>query len=400
MIEVAEALRLVLSQPFERRIESRHVGDAVGYSLAEDIRSDVDSPPHDKALVDGYAIRMSDVEKELRVLEQIVAGTVPTHALEPGTTSEVMTGAPIPDGTEAMVMVERAERTGDTVRLEQNGPAEPGQHIMRRGKTFSKDQVVLSAETVIRPIEVGLLCEVGRAEVRCFARPEVAVLPTGDELVSATQLPTAGQIRNSNGPMLAARTGTTGADVHLLGVGRDNEPELRSLVEQGLQSDILILSGGVSAGVRDLVPSVLESLGVEEVFHKVRLKPGKPLWFGVRRSEGQTTAVFGLPGNPVSSLVCFELFVQPLINKLSGVLPDVEQIPIRLAENFRQRGDRPTYWPAESYREGGRLFAKPLPWKGSADMLTVCQADCLIHFPAGDREFTVGEKLVAISLGS
>ena len=394
MLEVEEALQRVLAQPLKLPTERRRVEHSVGYALAEDILADVDSPPHDKALVDGYAVRIADVDNELQVLEQVVAGAVPKKPLEPGFTSQVMTGAPIPSGTEAMVMIEATERIGDTVRV--SGRVDPGQHVMRRGTTFSRDDVVLGEGKVIRPIEVGLLCEVGRDQVLCVSKPRIAILPTGDELVPAVEVPGAGQIRNSNGPMLEARARSAGCDVLSLGVGRDDETKLRSLVERGLDADILILSGGVSAGVRDLVPGVLNSLEVEEVFHKVRLKPGKPVWFGVREGDRHRTAVFGLPGNPVSSLVCFELLVQPLINKLSGLPSDIERIPVRLAEEFQQRGNRPTYWPGESYREGGRQFVRPLPWKGSADMLTVSRANCLIHFEAGDREYKVGEKLWAL----
>ncbi len=396
MIEIDEALRLVLARVPAVKTQRRSTIDAVGYALAEAIVADVDSPPHDKSLVDGYAIRVEDAGEPLRVVEQVVAGAVPARRIEPGTASQVMTGAPIPEGAEAMVMVEQSERSGDVVRL--TGAVESGQFIMPRATTFARGEMVLPVGTRIRAIEVGLLSEVGRAEVVCANRPTVAVLPTGDELVAADEQPGAGQIRNSNGPMLEARVTAAGCEARSLGVGRDDEDELRRQIEQGLQSDILILSGGVSAGVRDLVPPTLQSLGVEEVFHKVRLKPGKPLWFGVRERDGRRTLVFGLPGNPVSSFVCFELFVLPAIRAISGLSPNNELIPMRLAESFRQRGNRPTYHPGSSWREQGRLFVKPLSWRGSADMLTVSRADCLIYFPPGERTFEAGSKLESLPL--
>jgi molybdopterin molybdotransferase len=396
MIEIDQALSLVLSKCDSVSTHQRPVAEAVGYVLAENICADVDSPPHDKSLVDGFAIRVDDADKELQLLEQVVAGAVPTLKIEPGTTSQVMTGAPIPEGTEAMVMVENAEQEGDLVRI--SGKVEASQFIMPRATTFAQDDIVLAMGTRIRPIEVGLLCEVGRDEVICGSKPKIAVLPTGDELVDCSLVPGPGQIRNSNGPMLEARVSNTGCEVISLGVGRDAQAELRSKIEQGLAADILLLSGGVSAGVRDLVPATLSSLGVEEVFHKVRLKPGKPLWFGTRTKDGSTTLVFGLPGNPVSSLVCLELFVLPAIRVLSGDSPHVEMLPVRLAEPFQQRGNRPTYYPGKTYREEGRTFVRPLPWQGSADMLTISRADCLIYFMPGDGKYQVGDKLMALPL--
>jgi len=398
MIDIDEALQLVLAQCRPLASQRRPVENAIGYALAEDVAADVDSPPHDKSLVDGFAIRTEDAGRELQVLEQVVAGAVPTQAIQAGTCSQVMTGAPIPDGTQAMVMVEDTVALNGGANVRVGGTVQSGQHIMRAATIFAKGSVVLSAGKVIRPIEVGLLCEVGRDEVWCTGKPRVAVLPTGDELVPASQVPAAGQIRNSNGPMLCSRVTSTGCEAISLRVGHDNEAELRAQIEQGLEADILVLSGGVSAGVRDLVPPTLKSLGVQEVFHKVRLKPGKPIWFGVRDVDGKRTLVFGLPGNPVSSLVCFELFVRPAIRAMSAMEPNVETMPVRLASPFMQKGNRPVYFPGTLHREEGRLFATPVAWKGSADMLTVCSADCLIFFPAEAREFGIGEKMTAIPI--
>jgi molybdopterin molybdotransferase len=222
------------------------------------------------------------------------------------------------------------------------------------------------------------------------------VLSTGNELVPADQTPAAGQIRNSNSPMLAACVRKACAVPLELGIARDERDELRRLIERGLAADVLVLSGGVSAGVLDLVPGVLAELGVEQVFHKVRLKPGKPLWFGVLACappRQRATLVFGLPGNPVSSLVCFELFVRPAIQQLSGRTAATPIKTARLAAEFQHRGERPTYQPAQFCEHAQGAIAKPLFWQGSADLRTLAAANCLIRFPAGDRHYPAGEAV-------
>jgi len=396
MIEIDEALLLIESHSPPIGKEVRATADSVGYVLAEDIAADVDSPPHDKALVDGFAIRAADWKNELQLIEQVIASQVPTKKIEPGTASQIMTGAPIPEGAEAMVMVEDCIVESNVVRIQRE--ATMGQHIMRRAASFAKGDVVLSQGSVVRPIEVGLLSEVGKDRVTCFRKPTVAVLPTGEELIPATGIPAPGQIRNSNGPMLAARAKVAGCHVSAIDVAKDNVDDLRAKIQQGLKSDVLILSGGVSAGVRDLVPPTLESLGVTKVFHKVRLKPGKPVWFGVYERDSHRTLVFGLPGNPVSSLVCFELFVQKAIRWLSGMIFDAPRQNVRLAEQLHTNGDRPVFYPASTYRENNELCARPIPWKGSSDMLTISKADCLIFLEAGERVYPVGETLSSIKI--
>jgi molybdopterin molybdotransferase len=245
------------------------------------------------------------------------------------------------------------------------------------------------------------LAEVGRAKVRAIPRPQVAIIATGDELVDASETPAPGQIRNSNGPLLAGLTAQAGAAVSMAGIARDNAASLRERISSALDSDLVVLSGGVSAGVLDLVPQVLAELGVQQVFHKVNLKPGKPLWFGVRPNEGgrPPTLVFGLPGNPVSSLVCFELFVRPAIQKLSGREPaGLTRQPAILTQEHRQRGDRPTYWPAVVSAAGGQTRVTPLPWKGSGDLRTLTDANALVCFPPGERRFEAGEVLDVLQL--
>lgn len=398
MISVEEALERIKQHATARTPRTIRSADALGLVLAKDIKSDIDSPPHDKALMDGYAVVASDIVPgvELTILEEVTAGDVPTKSVSSGSATRIMTGAPIPDGADAVVMVERTEvvgNNGTTVRIDLEA-AQSGLNIMPRGESIRAGDVVLSSGRLIRPIEMGVLAECGATEISAFKRPSVAILSTGNELVSPETRPNAGQIRNSNGPMLEALVQRTGNGAVNLGVGRDERADLERLVQRGLEEDVLVLSGGVSAGVLDLVPEVLASNGVEQVFHKVYLKPGKPVWFGIKQDPRGDRLVFGLPGNPVSSLVCFELFVRPALASVAGqAFGSVERRTARLATTHSRYSDRPTYFPARLFESDGQPQVEPLAWKGSADLRTLADANCLALFPPSDGEFVAGEAI-------
>jgi molybdopterin molybdotransferase len=406
MLTVDQALGAVLARATCKPARRAPIREALGLVLAEDVASDVDSPPHDKAMVDGYALLAGDAAnppRELAVLEEVTAGEVPRRDVQSGAATRIMTGAPVPRGADSVVMIEQTAACGDdgSPRVRILEPVRPGQNIMRAGTSLRRGQVVLRAGCVIRPIEVGLLAEVGRADVLAVPAPRVAVLATGNELVPPGEAPAAGQIRNSNGPMLEALVARCGGRATDLGIARDEAGELSRLAARGLEADVLILSGGVSAGVLDLVPAVLRQLGVVEIFHKVHLKPGKPLWFGQRGGSGESPPclVFGLPGNPVSSLVCFELFVRPALGRLAGRHDAaLRTLRAELARTFSHRADRPTYHPAFVREEGSGATVDPLPWHGSADLNTLAAANCLAFFPAGQRQYAAGEEVVVHSL--
>ncbi len=401
MISIAEARSSILQRAWTNPRVRHPLAQSPGLVLAADVISDIDSPPYDKSLVDGFAVCSSDnitAGTELEVVARVTAGAVPQTPVRPGTTVQVMTGAPVPDGADAVVMV---EQTSDDAVARANGiriDAEcvvAGQNMMQRGAALTQGTVVLPRGHVVRAVDVGLLAEVGCCEVPVIRPPRVAVVSTGNELIDARRTPDAGMIRNSNGPLLGALAGALHARVSNLGIVRDQLDLLRQAIGKGLQHDLLVLSGGVSAGVLDLVPQVLQQLGVEQVFHKVRLRPGKPMWFGQYHHEDHRCLVFGLPGNPVGSLVCFELFVAPVLRKLCGLEPLV--VPpqgARLAVAHYHQSDRPTYHPSRIERQlDSHWEVTPLSWQGSADQRAIAQANGLVFFPPGARQFAVGESV-------
>jgi molybdopterin molybdotransferase len=410
VISVEDALRLVEehAQPLApQRVALGHAAELV---LAEDVTSAVNSPPYDKTLMDGYAVVSGDRAEVRRVLEEVGAGSVPHRPVTPGTVTRLMTGAPLPEGADAVIAFEQTEAIDDqTVRFLQTDPA-PGQHTLAMGAALRIGQRVFDRGITLRPIEIGILAEIGHAVVHVQPRPHVAVLPTGNELVAANEKPAAGQIRNSNGPMLSAAIARCGATPVELPVARDEPHELRRLVAAGLDADLLLLCGGVSAGKFDLVPAALAELGVEQVFHKIALRPGKPLWFGVRRHGDRRTLVFGLPGNPVSSLVCFELFARPAIAALAGRgFAAPAHITASLAHDFKYKGGRASCLPAAITPVGpgelqgkGETLARPrveiLPWHGSADLVTLTRANGLVRFGTAACDVSAGTPVRVLCL--
>jgi len=405
MIEIQQALNLVLERAKPRAPERQTLCHSLGRVLAEDVISDIDSPPYDKALMDGFAVIASDLRGgrgELMVIDEVTAGDIPCEPLQSGMATRLMTGAPVPRGADTVVVTEKAQldTTGDlpTVRIEDRD-VRPGQNILYRGMSIRRGETVLQAGKQLSPIDAGLLAEVGRTQILIHPQPRAAVLATGNELVPACDVPGPGQIRNSNGPMLCALVRSAGGEPVDLSTARDTEAELAHQINEGLHEDLLILSGGVSTGVLDLVPRVLRDLGVEQVFHGVRLKPGKPMWFGILPHAKGPRLVFGLPGNPVSTLVCFELFVRPAIAALAGLPPRPHpSVTGQLTESFRQPGDRPTYFPVQLERGADANLIRLLDWQGSADLRTLARADGLAVFPTDRTEFEPGESVTVLLL--
>ena len=393
MIGVAEAQKLVSQQARPLPAEVMPLTSAaLGMVLAEDVASDLSMPPFDKALMDGYAVQSADLREGrgvVTVVEEVVAGKTPQRNLEAGEATRIMTGAPIPVGADAVVIVERTKRLDENRVQIDDRPPKPGQNILYQGREMREGEVILRAGTVLRPQELGLLASAGRTAARVHPAPKAAIVATGDELVEAVQRPGPGQIRNGNGPMLMGLVTRAGGVGRYLGIARDDASSLRTLIAEGLQSPLLILCGGVSAGKMDLVPQVLEESGVRTHFHKVDLKPGKPVFFGTR----DHCLVVGLPGNPVSVVACFKLFVRPAVRKLRG-MPDAGPVAGKavLLEDFPYQSDRPTYHPAWLEKRPDGWKVRITPWFGSADLRALAQANAFVVLPAGEYVHRAGQS--------
>jgi len=397
MLEVADALAEVLARtrPLPAQPEPLSPG-TLGGVLAEDVAADRDSPPFDKSLRDGYAVRSTDrFDAELRVVEEIPAGAMPRKEIGPGECARIFTGAPIPAGADAVVMQEVTTAAGDRVRI--NVSPRAGAWVYRRGAEMRAGEVVVAAGTILTPATIGVLAGVGRHAARKYITPHVGVVATGDELVHMSDIPGPGQIRNTNGPMLQALGWVAGTWVQDFGIAPDTSDGLRAKIGEAIDDNhIILIAGGVSAGKFDLVPGVLAELGVTAHFHKVRMKPGKPLLFGTRGD----TLVFGLPGNPVSALVCFELFVRPALRKMAGHAdPRPRMVNLPLAAPVAESNDRPTYRPAKLEPAAVGWAVRPLEGGSAPDLRGMAPADALLALPAGDARYDAGMPVPVVLMG-
>ena len=398
MISVAEALRIIAAAALRGPAEPVALGEAAGRILAADLPADMDWPPFDTSAMDGYAVRLSDVPSPAASLPEnrkaVMAGDAPPEPLGEMETVRVMTGAPLPEGTEAIIPVERARREGNAVVFEAVPAA--GAHLRRRGESIRAGSLVLEAGHRLTPGDIALAALAGADPVRVIARPRISIAATGNELVPAGEKPAPGQIRDSNGPMLAALCRARGWPARLSRRIADDASGLASLLSSaGAEEDVLLTSGGVSAGDLDLVPGVARREGFEILFHGVAVRPGKPIAFG-RRGR---TLWFGLPGNPVSSSVCFHLFVRFALDCLEGNRePGPARIRARLTAGLKAGGDRETYRDAKLSNGDGTVSVEPLTTAGSHDIAAHARADALIRVPAGASSPAAGTVVECVLL--
>jgi len=398
MIPIEEGLEIVRSVAHQKHRTDRMPAETVGLTnargriLREDILADADSPPFDKAIRDGFAVRWQDVASIPSVLEVIGesrAGRAADVDVLKGTCCEIMTGAPLPDGADAVVMVEHTERIDSgTVRILRS--VHEGEGLLRRSSEARAGERILSAGRKIALADIGALASVGKAEVLVSARPRVAIVATGDELVEVREQPESGQIRNSNSYTLHTQVVEAGGEPVLLGIARDNHADLRDKIGRGLREDILLVSGGVSMGKYDFVEEIFAEFGVEVRFDKIAMKPGKPTVFGFRGD----TFVFGLPGNPVSTIVAFRMFVRPLIlNLLKADRESTEMPTAELDAPAKRDPARTAIVPANVRFENGSYRIHTAPWKGSSDLAGMSRANALVVIPLGDGSMQPGERV-------
>ncbi len=383
---VVEQVRLHRTLSTPERVALR---ESEGRVLAEGVFADRDFPPFARSTRDGYAVRSADlgaVPARLRVVGHVKAGSNFAGTVGPGQCVEIMTGAPVPQGADAVLMVEHATAAGEHV--EAGRSVAPLENVVPRGGEARQGALLVPQHRRIGYGEVGMMAAVGMQSVLVYPKPRVAILPNGDEVVEVDVSPGPFQIRNSNGYSLQVQVAAAQAEPVSLGIAPDRKDRLREMIEQGLQADLLLLSGGVSVGKYDLVEQVLADLGAEFFFDGVAIQPGRPVVFG--RARGKF--FFGLPGNPLSTLVTFELFVRGALRLLGGE----EEAPLvflraRLSRDLHRKTGLAAFLPALLEGSGHEPLVSPVEWKGSGDLASLNRANCYLAIPEQAEELRAGE---------
>ena len=372
-----------------------------GLVLAEDLRADRDFPPFPRSTRDGFAVRAADVETtpaQLRCIGEIKAGASAEESglvVQENECVEIMTGAPVPAGADAVVMVEFTQRNGDTVTAQRSVTA--GDNVVAKGAEAQRGAVMVLRGTRVNHTIVAVAAAIGCAEIAVCRRPRVAILATGDELVDINLQPGPNEIRNSNSYSLAAQVQAAGGEPMILPVARDEPGELALFLRKGLEADLLLITGGVSMGKYDLVEQVLASLGARLFFTGAEIQPGRPVVFGELRSAERGAPFFGLPGNPVSTMVTFQLFVRPVLDALSGAKPE----PLRFAQaqlksEVTARTGLTRFLPAKLAGGLEQPEVELLRWHGSGDLMAASRANCYIVIPPDRERLAAGEAVTIL----
>lgn len=383
MLPFEKALKTVLDSARQLGSERVDIAHAVNRILAEDVTSDTDMPPFNKSAMDGYACRREDLANELTIIETIQAGASPQRAIASNRCAKIMTGAAVPQGADCVIMIEFTENpTPNTVRF---AGGQTANNICQKGEDIKASEVVLQKGSRIRPQHIAVLASVGCTQPVVSKRPRVAVLATGDELVQPASKPGPSQIRNSNGFQLMAQIESMGAVARNYGIAKDTDKAIDKIFKEAVdQSDVVIVSGGVSVGDYDLVPGIFKQNNIDLLFEKIAMKPGKPTVFGV----SEKVYCFGVPGNPVSTFVLFELLVKPFLCKLMGHDYAPPAIGIPLGESIRRRKTERQNWIPVAITDTGTL--KPVEYHGSAHINALCFADGVVSIDIGVGEIEKG----------
>ena len=385
LLTFEEALACILERAKPLTSELVPLEQAVGRVVAEPARARADLPPFPSSAMDGFAVRGGETPGTLPISARVAAGGPSPALLEPGSAAAIATGGAVPEGADTIVPIEQAIEEDGRVRIAE--PARAAAHIRPRGGDVREGEVVIAAGARLGPAQIGALAASGVAEVRCARRPRVSVLATGSELRAPGDRLEPGQIFESNRPMIAAVLTASGASVESLPVVRDDETAHRNALEQGLAADVLVSSGGVSMGPHDLVRRIAAELGVEEMFWGVAVKPGKPLSFGLRGD----TLVFGLPGNPVSSLVGALVFVRPALNALQGAADPGPSFQVgRTKSSLRRNAHRDEFVRARREATEEEVVLEPVTGQESHMIVRAASAEVLVHVPRGAGEIVAG----------
>jgi len=392
-IPLNEAQRMVLHHAVQLGTERIDLLQALGRILSNDIRSNRDHPPCDISAMDGYAVRAADlsvVPAQLIVIADIKAGDLPTLKVEAGRCARIMTGAPIPQGTDTVIRVEDTQAIApDKVQI--NVIAKAGKDIRSRAENLRTNEVILTAGTEINPGTLGILAMVKCAEVQVRCRPSIAILSSGDELEGLHDAFDVNKIPDANSYALMAQVQALGIVPTLLGIARDDLNDLREKLEQGLQYDVLLVSGGTSVGVHDFVRPTLEQLGAQMHFWRVQMRPGQPVAFGTTKH----CKVFCLPGNPVSSMVCFEQLVTPALRNMMGHARIFRRIlPVRLTQAVAHRPGNVEFVRVVLSRDDGGYLATPTGSQSSGVLLSMARADALLVVPSACDGLEAGVKAI------
>jgi molybdopterin molybdotransferase len=398
LLPVEEAQRRVLAEVTPLDAEEVALMDAHGRVLREDIRAPFDVPAADNTAMDGYAVRSEDIANapvSLRVIEDLPAGRVAQQRVEPGTAIRIMTGALLPDGADCVANVEITDAGSEVVRVLQ--PLRRGANVRRRAEDMAAGDVVLASGTVIGAGEIGVLAGVQKTRVLVARKPTVAILSTGDEIVDVGEERGAGKVVNSNAYALAALVRECGGEPRMHGIVRDTREATVAAIERALDCDFVISSGGVSVGAYDFVKAALDELGAETKFWRIAMKPGKPVVLSTLRGR----IYFGLPGNPVSCMVSFLLFVAPSLRKAmgqtAGILPPI--VRARVAAPMRSNGERRTYHRVRVVAEHGELVAQPMRAQGSGVSTSMVQANGLAILESGVTSVDAGAIVDVVLFG-